>query len=226
MRWFPRPTVLVVILLLCACSERKSVPAIYNCPPCVWTRRVVDDGFMTPRGITVGDVQNTVLGSHEAPLTWRHEEEIAYGVAGTSTTLLVEITRKGAATLAEAGEEMGPVCCSPKVLIPVHVKAMTQDGVFSIEGDSEVEVSSERTTVEVLSAVPRGPVHNPGAEDKRTAVDTLGINLAFRRHRLMVGSIGGAYSGNQPVHLLVPYACFPDSPPFHDPSFTFWACGE
>lgn len=78
--------------------------------------------------------------------------------------------------------------------------------------------------MQVLSAIPPGPVQNRGAEDKRTAMDTLGINLAFRRHRLMVGSIGGAYRGDRPIHLDVPYACFPDNPPFHVPGFLFWAC--
>ena len=74
--------------------------------PCVETSRVVGDRFKTPWGITLGDVQKAALGSHRTPLTWRRDEELSYGAEGTRTTLLVEITRRGAATFVERSGAM------------------------------------------------------------------------------------------------------------------------
>ena len=72
--------------------------AIESWSPCVQTSRLVGDRFKTPWGQTPRDVLNTALGSHRATLTWQRESAFSYGVEGTTTSLLVEITRKGPAT--------------------------------------------------------------------------------------------------------------------------------
>src|SRR5690606_19450902 len=116
------------------------------------TSRRVGDGFKTPWGIRPRDVLKIALGDHQAPLTWQHDSAFSYGVEGTSTTLLVQITRRGPATFVERDgsqrcDSVWPCMgydCSSVLLIPVHVKAMTQDGVIVARGDSELRVSSRR----------------------------------------------------------------------------------
>lgn len=239
MHWFPRPPLFIVILLSCACAEREEVVrTIYTEPPeCVGSGRVVSDGFKTPWGFTLRDVQNTVIGSHQSPLTWRHEKEISYGVEGTSTTLLVEITRRGAATFferngAHRASDMAHNCRS-NLLMPVHVKAMTEDGVFSMEGDSELRVFSQDFIGVTLDAVgrwtllQRGTLQIRGTRDKGTVVTDLGIFLGFRVARTMVGAIGGYYRCADELtclHVPYAYACFPESPPFQLHERIFHGC--
>lgn len=205
--------------------------------PCVENKRTVGKGFMTPWGITLRDIQNAALGSHRMPVTWRHDEEISYGVEGTSTTLLVEITRTGPATFVERTGAMKSTgdhgmmawdCSTSRLLMPVHVKAVTQDGVFSIEGDSELIATSRRSIVVTLYAAQHGTLQIRSTRDKDTVVDSLGITLGFRGKRTMVGAIGGGYAcaDFNCLHIPYAYACFPDRPPFQLDDFIFEACGS
>jgi hypothetical protein len=220
--------------VLCYASGVATANADYNYDdgsgPCVRTTRVVSDVFKTPWGITPRDVQNTALGTHRKPLQWRHEEAISYGVEGTSTTLLVEITRrKLPVTFARSdGQRDGLMAhdCSSELRIPVHVKATTQDGVLSVEGDSELVVSSRNSIVINLYGPQRGTLRIREVREKGTVVDGFGIVLGFRGKRTMVGAIGGAYRCPEEncLHIAYAYACFPDNPPFQLDDFIFGAC--
>jgi hypothetical protein len=199
----------------------------------VETTRVVSDLFKTPWGITLRDIQNTVLGKHRAPLKWRHEEAFSYGVEGTSTTLLVEITRgKGQVKFIKRDgsqrDSSMAYDCRSELHIPVHVKATTQDGVVSIEGDSELEVLSRSSMVMTLSATRPETLRIRELREKGTLVDSFGIVLGFRRNRIMVGAIGGGYqcADDNCLHIPYAYACFPDNPPFRPDEFIFGGCSE
>ncbi len=200
--------------------------------PCVQTTRVVSDRFKTPWGITPRDVHNTVLGKHRTALKWRHEAAFSYGVEGTSTTLLVEITRgKEPVTFvrrdgSQRWDTMMAYDCSSELRIPLHVKATTQDGVVSVEGDSELTVSSRRSIVVTLYAAQRGTLRIRETREKGTVVDSFGIVLGFRGKRAMVGAIGGGYkcADENCLHIPYAYACFPDKPPFQLDDFIFGAC--
>lgn len=202
--------------------------------PCVQTTRVVGDVFKTPWGITPRDVQNIAQGTHRIPLKWRRDEMISYGVEGTTTTLLVEITRRKAATTfvkRDGGQRSGEMVaydCSSRLHIPVHVKATTQDGVVSVEGDSELIVSSRTSIVMTLYAPQRGTLRIRELKEKGTVVDSFGIVLGFRGKRTVVGAIGGGYkcADEGCMHLPYAYACFPDKPPFRPDGFIFEACEE
>jgi hypothetical protein len=238
LRRLDRCTGLVVLLLSYTCGM-ATAHAEYDdgSGPCVQTTRVVGDLFKTPWAITPRDVQNTALGTHRMPLKWRHEEAISYGMEGTSTTLLVEITRrKGPVTFVERGRSQWDSLairaatmvydCSSKLRIPVHVKATTQDGVVSVEGDSELAVSSRNSIIMTLYAAQRGTLRIRELREKGTVVDSFGIVLGFRRKRTMVGAIGGSYrcTADNCLHMPYAYACFPDNPPFQVDEFILGAC--
>jgi hypothetical protein len=185
----------------------------------------VGDRFKTPWGTTPRDVLKIALGSHRTPLTWRHESSFSYGVEGTSTTLLVEITRAGRATFVErdgssqcdrAPCTLMAMDCSSVLLIPVHVEAVTQDGVIVARGDSQLTVSSRRyigVSIGQSFATHRGTLRIREIRDKGLLAGGFGIGLGFSRKRTMVGAIRGSYLVENVGALFVVYACFPATVP-------------
>jgi hypothetical protein len=193
--------------------------------PCVETSRVVSDSFKTPWGATPRDVLNIALGTHRTTLTWQRESSFSYGVEGTSTTLVVEITRRGPATFFDRDGSLRPppgggpflaYHCPPELLIPVRIKAETQDGVIAVEADSVLQTSSRRYIglfVEQPLAGHRGTLRIRDIREKGLLVPDFGIFLGFSRKRTMVGAIRGSYLVENSGGLYVEYACFPDTPP-------------
>lgn len=157
------------------------------------------------------------------PLTWQHESSFSYGVEGTSTTLLVEITRPGRATFVERDGSLRcddgdciAMDCSSELRIPVHLEAVTQDGVIVAGGDSELTVSSRRyigVGIGQLFATHRGTLRIREIRQKGLLADGFGINLGFSRTRTMVGAIRGSYLVEGVGGVFVVYACFPDRTP-------------
>jgi hypothetical protein len=201
------------------------VPALENgnaFSHCVEKSRVVSDGFKTPWGATPRDILSTALGAHRTALTWKPESTLSYGAEGTSTTLLVEITRKGPATFmkreggAQGGQLMAIECAS-ELLIPVHIKAETQDGVLAVEDDAQLVASSRRyiaTSLGQMFATHRGTLRVREIREAGMVVPGFGINLGFTRKRIMVGAIRGSYEvTNAGKGIFVEYTCFPATPP-------------
>lgn len=191
--------------------------------PCVQTSRVVGDRFKTPWGATPRDVLKVALGSHRTPLTWQHERSFTYGVEGTSTTLQVDITRPGPPTFVKRDGSLrceSMPCmemeCSSQLLIPVHVKAVTQDGVIVAEGDSQLTVSSRRyigVSIGQLFATHRGTLRIREIREKGLVADGFGIGLGFSRKGTLVGAIRGSYLVENVGGVFVIYACFPETTP-------------
>ena len=228
---------LFVLLLSWACgvaTANADDPYDDGSGPCVQKTRVVGDGFETPWGITPRDVQKAALGKHRTPITWRREEAMSYGVEGTRTTLVVEITR-GTGPIefverngSQRADDMVAYDCGSELSVPVHVKATTQDGVVSIEGDSKLVVSSRNQIAVTLYGKQQGTLRIRKLEEEGTVVDSFGIALAFRPNRTMVGAIGGGYRCGDfnCMHLPYAYACFPEKPPFGLDAFMFGACSQ
>ena len=201
--------------------------------PCTEATREVGSGFKMPWGTTPRDVMKLALGAHRTPLTWRHEEAFSYGVEGTSTTLLVELTRgKGPITFVERsvgqGDDLIDYECPSALSIPVHVKATTQDNVISIEGDSELIVTSPNSIVMTFYVARPETLRILNFSEEGTVVDSFEIALAFGQNRAMVGVMGGGYkcADENCLHIPYAYACFPERPPFQIDDFIFHACGR
>lgn len=190
--------------------------------PCVQTSRFVSDSFETPWGTTARDVLNIALGSHRTPLTWQHDNRFSYSVEGTSTSLLVPITRRGPARFVERDggircdrQPCAAYICLSELLIPVHVKAESRDGVIATEGDSQLKVSSQHC---IGAAIGQSFATHPGAfrireiHEKGLVVDGFGISFGFSRKRIMVGAVRGNYDVEYGA-AYVEYACFPETPP-------------
>lgn len=193
-------------------------------PPCNQKSRQVNDLFKTPWGTTPRDILNIALGSHRTTLTWQREKAFSYGVEGTSTTLRVQITRRGRATFVEGGSTRcigpGPCmswdCSTSKLYIPVHVKVVTDDGVIATQDDSDLVVSSRRyieTSLGESFTSHRGTLRIREIHEKGLSVPDFGIVLRFSPKRTMVGAIGGSYTIENVGGLFVEYACFPAKPP-------------
>ena len=192
--------------------------------PCVETSRVVSDGFKTPWGSTPRDVLNIALGTHRTTFTWQRESSFSYDVEGKSTTLRVEITRRGPATFVKrdgnspCSREPCPYydCSSSNLVIPVHVEATTEDGAIKAQEDSELTVSDRHYIGVSLGqwfATHRGTLQIREIRTKGLSVPHFGISLGFSRKRTMVGAIRGSYEIANVGGLFVEYACFPDKRP-------------
>jgi hypothetical protein len=205
---------------------RPEPPIAYyaSWPPCNETRRVVSDGFKTPWGLTPRDVLKIALGTHRTTFTWQRQSSFSYDVEGRSTTLRVEITRRGRATFVKrdgsircpsVGPCMGYDCSSSKLLIPVHVAATTQDGAIKAQEDSELTVYVHEIGVSLGQsfATHHGTLRIREIREKGLSVPGFGISLRFTRKRIMVGSIRGSYEIASVGGEFVEYACFPHHPP-------------
>jgi hypothetical protein len=195
-------------------------------PGCDETRTVVDDRFATPWGSTPLDVLKIALGRHRTSLAWQTESAFSYGVEGTTTTLEVEITRAGPATFLEGKKGRhrerhirGHLECGSALLIPVHVRAETEDGVIITEGEANLTTTSQHdigTALEQPFATHRGTLRLDTIDirQKGLVLDGFWIVLGFSREGTVVGAIRGNYVIEGVGARWAEYACFPArSPP-------------
>jgi hypothetical protein len=209
-----------------ACEPPEPLPeGFVPFSPCVETTHVVGNDFKAPWGTTPRDVMKLASGTHKTSLTWQRENGFSYGVEGTSTTVRVEITRRGPATFFKRdgsinippGNGNRPFFghpCRSLLLIPVTVKVATSDGVIDVEAEAALQMSS-RDDLSLFMMQPlashRGSLRIREIREEGLQVCDFGVTLDFPPKALWVGTIGGSYpttSGG----LFVEYARFRQTP--------------